>query len=255
MKIGRFSTITLVLVSLFSLGVLVLLFFAPRPYLFGVGSLADLFGFLALALIVVTGVLMLFKRPLTTWMGSPERLWRLHIVIAGAGGLFLGLHVVLFLAFPLSLPVLLGYGATGAALFVWVTGGIYFQGVRNSMFYHGLLSIGAIFLMTVHTFGAGRNIPVELSGFSLALIAIVVLAGVTWQLVKAWKSDGIARVRVARVSMRSRIGTPSPKCASSPTASRPSSLSSTRGARSCSSRAFLPKPSPPQLSSTRGLSS
>jgi hypothetical protein len=194
MKIGRFSTVTLVLVSLFSLGVLVLFQLAPRPYLFfGIGSLADLFGFLALALIAATGVMMLFKKGLTAWMGSPERLWRLHVVIAGAGGFFLGLHVVLFLAFPISLPVLLGYAATGAALFVWVTGGIYFQGARNSMFYHVLLSIGAIFLMVLHTFGAGRNIPMELSGVSLALIAVVVLAGVTWSLVKAWRADGIAR--------------------------------------------------------------
>jgi len=191
MKIGRFSTIGLVLISLFWLGVLLLLRLAPRPYfLFGVGSLADLFGFLALALIAATGVLMLFKGRLAAWMGSPERLWRLHVLVAGAGGVFLGLHVVLFLAFPLSLPVLLGYAATGAALFVWITGGIYFQGVRNSMFFHGLLSIGAIFLMVVHTFGAGRNIPVELSGLGLALTAVAVLAGVSWKLVKVWRSDG-----------------------------------------------------------------
>ncbi|HVC27131.1 MAG TPA: hypothetical protein VND40_03130 [Nitrososphaerales archaeon] len=192
MKIGRFSTTTPVLVSLFSLCVLLLLSFAPRRYLFGVGSLADLFGFLALALIAATGVLMLFKKSLTAWMGSPERLWRLHVVVAGAGGFFLGLHVVLFLAFPLSLPVLLGYAATGAALFVWITGGIYFQGARNSLFSHGLLSVGAIFLMIVHTFGAGRNIPMEFSGLSLALIAVLVLAGVTWQVVKAWKVGGIS---------------------------------------------------------------
>jgi hypothetical protein len=193
MKIGRFSTVTLVLVSAFSLGVLLLLMLRSLPGLFVIGSLADLFGFLALALISATGVLMLFKKRLTAWMGSPERLWRLHVLIAGAGGFFLGLHVVLFLAFPLSLPVLFGYAATGAALFVWITGGIYFQGARNSMFYHGLLSIGAIFLMVVHTFGAGRNIPIELSGLSLALIAVAVLAGVTWQLVKAWRAEGIAR--------------------------------------------------------------
>jgi predicted ferric reductase len=194
MKIGRFSTITLVVVSLSSLGVLLLLFFAPRGYLFGVRSLADLFGFLALALIAATGVLMLFKRSLNAWMGSPERLWRLHVVVAGAGGFFLGLHVVLFLAFPLSLPVLLGYAATGAALFVWITGGIYFQGVRNSMFLHGLLSIGAIFLILVHTFGAGRNIPAELSGVSLALTAVALLAGVSLKLATAWKADGSSHV-------------------------------------------------------------
>jgi hypothetical protein len=193
MKIGRFSTVTLVLLSAFSLAVLLLLMLGSPPRLFGISSLADLFGFLALALIAATGVLMLFKKRLTAWMGNPERLWRLHVVIAGAGGFFLGLHVVLFLAFPLSLPVLLGYAATGAALFVWVTGGIYFQGVRSSMFYHGLLSIGAIFLMIVHTFGAGRNLPVELSGLSLALIALALLAGVAWQLLRAWKAEGLAR--------------------------------------------------------------
>jgi len=189
MKIGRFSTITLVLVCLLSLGALLIPFW-PRRYFFGIGSLGDLFGFLAVVLIGATGVLMLFKKRLSGWMGSPERLWRLHVIIAGAGGVFLGLHVVIFLAFPLSLPVLLGYAATGAALFVWITGGIYFQGVRNSMFAHGLLSIGAIFLIIVHTIGAGRNIPVELSGISLALTAAALLAGVTWRLVKAWRADG-----------------------------------------------------------------
>lgn len=187
MKIGRFSTWALVLIALFSLLLLLLQPFSSRY--FRIGSLADLFGFLALALIAATGVLMLFKGRLATWMGSSERLWRLHIVIAAAGGVFLGLHVVLFLAFPISLPVLLGYAATGAALFVWITGGIYFQGVRDSMFFHGLLSIGAIFLMVVHTFGAGRNIPIWLSGISLALTAVVVLGGVTWKLVRVWTGD------------------------------------------------------------------
>jgi hypothetical protein len=189
MKIGRFSTVTLVLVCLLSLGALLFPFW-PRRYFFGIGSLGDLCGFLAVALIAATGVLMLFKKRLSGWMGSPERLWRLHVLMAGAGGVFLGLHVVIFLAFPLSLPVLLGYAATGAALFVWITGGIYFQGVRNSMFAHGLLSIGAIFLIIVHTIGAGRNIPAELSGVSLALTAVALLAGVTWRLVKAWRADG-----------------------------------------------------------------
>jgi len=194
MKIGRFSTVTLVLVALFSLGVLLLLSLSRGPYLPGIPSLPDLFGFLALFFVAATGVMMLFKKPLTLWMGNPERLWRLHIAIAGAGGFFLGLHVVLFLAFPLSLPVLLGYAATGAALFVWVTGAVYFQGVRNSMFYHGLLSLGGIFLMVVHTFGAGRNISMEVSGVSLAALALALLVGVTWRLVRVWKGDETVRV-------------------------------------------------------------
>ncbi|HUI01858.1 MAG TPA: hypothetical protein VLX56_09555 [Nitrososphaerales archaeon] len=193
MKVGRFSTSILILLFAFSLAVLAVVRFAREPGLFGLASLADLSGFLALALIVVTGAMMLFKVPLTAWMGTPERLWRLHIVIAGAAGLFMGVHVVLFVAFPLSLPVLLGYGATGAALFVWITGGTYFQGARNSMFYHSLLSIGAVFLMVLHTFGAGRNIPMELSGLTLAIAAVAVLAGVTWRLSSGLKDGASPR--------------------------------------------------------------
>ncbi|MDG6915448.1 MAG: hypothetical protein JRN58_06595 [Nitrososphaerota archaeon] len=173
MKIGRLSTVVLALVFLVSLSGL-LLPFDP----FGMAALADLFGFLALALIAGTGVLMLFKARLARSMGSPERLWRLHILVAGAGGVFLGLHVVLFLAFPISLPVLLGYAATGAALFVWTTGAMYFQAVRNSAFYHGLLSIGAVLLIVLHTVGSGTNIPSGVSGIGLALSAALVLLAV-----------------------------------------------------------------------------
>src|ERR1022692_134045 len=112
MNISRFSTVLLILLAVFSLLVLVLVSVWPSSEFFRIGELADLFGFLALAFIIATGVMMLFKKSLTAAMGSPERLWRLHILIAATGGLFLGLHIVLFLAFPLSLPVLLGYGAT-----------------------------------------------------------------------------------------------------------------------------------------------
>ena len=170
------------------MGVLCCFSWSPRAYFFGLGSLADLFGFLALALIGATGVLMLFKARLTARLGAPERLWRLHVVIAGAGGSSLGSTSSCFLAFPLSLPVLLGYAATGAALFVWITGATYFQGVRSSMFYHGSLSIVAIFLMIVHTFAAGRNIPMELSGVASLLIALAVLAGVDEQARKCRQS-------------------------------------------------------------------
>jgi hypothetical protein len=187
MKVSRFSTVLLILVSLFSLAILFLLPRLPLRF-FGFGYLADVFGFLALALIAATGVLMLFKKRLAAWMGSPEKLWRVHIAIAGAGGIFMGLHVVIFLAFPLSLPIFFGYAATGAALFVWITGGVYFQGIRNSMFYHGVFSIIGIFLMVLHTFGAGQNIPMELSGISLAAVALAVIVGVVWRLAKAWKS-------------------------------------------------------------------
>jgi len=188
MKVGRFSTAALILVCLVTAAAL----FLPRGgrgLMFGVGGVADLSGFLALAFISATGVLMLFKGKLSAWMGSPERLWRLHIAIAAAGGIFLGIHVVLLLDLPVSLPVFFGYIATGAALLVWITGGVYFQGVRSSAFLHGLLSIGAILLMVLHTFGSGKNIPMVVAGFSLALAALLILVGVGFGLSRSWKAE------------------------------------------------------------------
>jgi len=190
MKVGGFANSVLIFLMVFSVLLLLLLRGRGVPFMFGLGlpRLGGDFGFVALALIAATGVLMLFKSYLVKWMGSPDAVWRLHIIIAGAGGVFLGLHVVVSLAYPLTPPIFLGYLGTGGALFVWLTGGVYFQGLRNSMFYHGLLSIGAIFLMVLHTFDAGRNIPMEVSGISLALAAVLVLAGVAVRLASAWKA-------------------------------------------------------------------
>ena len=191
MKIGNFSSALLILVFAVSLGCLTLLWAERRPY-YALGGLADLSGFLALGLIAATGVLMLFKRRLADVLGSSERLWRVHAIVAAAGGVFLGIHAVIFLSIPLTLPVLVGYGSTGAALFVWVTGGVYFQGARNSMFYHGLFSIGAVFLMLVHTFGPWRNVPAMVSGLTLAVVALAFIAGIVWTAKRAW-GDGASR--------------------------------------------------------------
>lgn len=189
MKVGRFSTVALVLVCLVTAGLLLFLPRVGRGLMFGVGGVADLSGFLALGFIAATGVMMLFKGKLSAWMGSPERLWRLHIAIAAAGGVFLGIHVVLLLDFPVSLPVFFGYIATGVALLVWITGGVYFQGVRNSAFFHGLLSMGAVLLMVLHAFDSGRNIPMVVAGLSLAFAALLIVVGVGIGLSRSWKAE------------------------------------------------------------------
>jgi hypothetical protein len=186
MKIGRFAAIALAAVTSISFALLLALSFAPLPYLPGSARLADVFGILALLLIASTASMMVFKSRLSSWVGGTENLWRIHVVVAAAGGLFLGFHVALLIALPLSLTVLFGYAASGSALFVWLTGSIYLQGARNSIFAHGLLSTGAIFLMLVHTVGAGRNIPVWLSGSALTASALVVLAFVSWRVARSW---------------------------------------------------------------------
>jgi hypothetical protein len=148
----------------------------PLTFLYSYAYFANISGYLALILIAATGVLMLFRRPLLRYLKDPELLRNIHVTVAGLGGAFLVVHVVFFLLFPLSLPVLFGYFATYAALAIWITGALLLEGLRNSIFYHGLLSLVGISLMVVHVFSAGRGLPEVVSGVVLVLIASSVLA-------------------------------------------------------------------------------
>ncbi|MDA4136595.1 MAG: hypothetical protein OK449_06335 [Thaumarchaeota archaeon] len=148
----------------------------PLTFLYSYAYFANISGYLALILIAATGVLMLFRRPLLRYLKDPELLRNIHVTVAGLGGAFLVVHVVFFLLFPLSLPVLFGYFATYAALAIWITGALLLEGLRNSIFYHGLLSLVGISLMVVHVFSAGRGFPEVVSGVVLVLIASSVLA-------------------------------------------------------------------------------
>jgi hypothetical protein len=148
----------------------------PLTALYQYGYLADISGYLALVLIAAAGVLMLFRKPLLRYLKDPELLRGIHVAVAGAGGAFLVFHVAFFLLFPLSLPVLFGYFATYAALAIWVTGVFFFEGLKGSLFYHGLLSLIGIALMVIHVFSAGRGLPDVVAGAVLVVMACSVLA-------------------------------------------------------------------------------
>jgi hypothetical protein len=149
---------------------------APLTFLYSYTYFANIAGYLALVLIAATGVIMLFRRPLLRYLKDPDLLRNIHVAVAGLGGAFLVVHVVFFLLFPVNLPVLFGYVATYAALAIWVTGALFLEGMRGSLFYHGLLSLVGISLMVVHVFSAGRGLPDVVSGVVLVLVASSVLA-------------------------------------------------------------------------------
>jgi len=148
----------------------------PLTFLYSYAYFANIAGYLALVLIAATGVIMVFRRTLLRYLKDPDLLRNIHVGVAGLGGSFLVVHVVFFLLFPLSLPVLFGYVATYAALAIWVTGALFLEGLRGSLFYHGLLSLVGISLMVVHVFSAGRGLPDVVSGAILVLVAASVLA-------------------------------------------------------------------------------
>jgi hypothetical protein len=133
--------------------------------------LGDVFGLLALALISATAVLMLLRRRILKRFKNLELLRRVHIAIAGSGGLFLVLHVAYFITYPLNIEIILGYISATLALVVWLTGTAFLERFRDSLYFHGTLSLSAISLMVIHSAAAGLNVPFA--------FAEVVLGGTT----------------------------------------------------------------------------
>lgn len=175
----RLAFVSVLILSALVVGLLIFAYVNPvRGFLFFPGAqFANISGFVALFLIAGTGVLMFFRRPLLRITRDPDSLREVHVIVAGLGGLFLIVHISFLLFFPISLAVLFGYLGSYAAFVVWVTGVIFIEGFRSSLFYHSLLSLVAVALMIVHVFAAGRNLPVFASGIVLVIIAAVVLVG------------------------------------------------------------------------------
>jgi len=133
--------------------------------------LGDIFGLLALALISATAVLMLLRRRILKRFKNLDLIRRIHIAVAGLGGLFLVLHVAYFVTWPLNIEILLGYISATLALVVWLTGTAFLERFRDSLYFHGTLSLSAISLMVIHSSAAGLNVPID--------FAEIVLVGTT----------------------------------------------------------------------------
>ncbi len=134
--------------------------------------LGDVFGLVALALMGATAVLMLLRRRILRRFKNLELIRRAHIAIAALAGLFLVLHVAYFITWPVNLEIFLGYASAAIALVVWVTGTAFLERFRDSLYFHGTLSLSGISLMVIHSASAGLNVPFAL--------AEVILVGATW---------------------------------------------------------------------------
>jgi len=137
--------------------------------------LGDLLGLAAHLLIVVAGVLMLFRKMLVRRIRNLDLLRKIHIGASTGGGVLLVLHAAYFATYPLTAPVILGYVAAAAAVVVWLTGTAFLERFRDSLFFHGSLSLVAISAMSIHAFSAGVNLPVFISEVGIAMVVSIAL--------------------------------------------------------------------------------
>ena len=141
--------------------------------------LGDLLGIAALALIILAGVLMLVRRALVRRIRNLDLLRKVHIAVSTGGGILLVLHAAYFASYPLTPAILVGYIAAVSAVVVWLTGTAFLERFRDSLFFHGSLSLVAISAMSIHALSAGINIPIFVSEVGLALVVSVALIRAT----------------------------------------------------------------------------
>jgi len=137
--------------------------------------LGDIFGAFALAFIGLTAILMLLRKRILKYTKNLDLLRRSHIYVSTLGGLFLVLHVAYFVTYPMTTAVLLGYISATIAGVVWITGTAFLERFKDSLFYHGSLSLAAISMMVIHAASSSTNIPLLLVYVVLGLTTLFVL--------------------------------------------------------------------------------
>lgn len=147
------------------------------PLIFG-----DVMGFLALAFIGATALLMFVRAKLLKAVGNLSVYRLVHIVIAALAGAFIVIHAAIFISYPFNVGILLGYASFALAAVVWVTGAAFLEKVRDSLFFHGPLSLGLGGLILIHAATEGLTLPTTWAELALAAVAAIAFANAVYHM-------------------------------------------------------------------------
>ncbi len=148
-------------------------------------SVGDATGFLALILIGVSSLFMLVRSKLLKVTKNLAAIRVTHIAISVLAGVFLLVHIALLFTPPVSVSIDIGYVAVVAAMVVWLSGTAFLERLRDSLFFHGVLSSVLIGLIMVHAATSNVNIPFIFSQVILGTTVLVMVANATYHLARA----------------------------------------------------------------------
>ncbi len=137
-------------------------------------AFGDISGFLALALVAATALLMFLRARFLKAFGGLESYRLLHIAMATGAGVFLVLHALTFIGYPASLGIFMGYASFGMAAVVWATGTAFLERVRDSLFFHGPMALCLGALVVVHA--SAESATLDPFWSESALVVVVSLA-------------------------------------------------------------------------------
>ena len=148
----------------------------------------DIYGFAALLLIALAAALLLLRSKVLKLTRDIALIRGIHLAISSLAGLFLALHISTLFLPPVSTGILLGYAAIFASLAVWLTGTAFLQKVKDSLFFHGVLSSVLIPLSVMHAASASTDIPGLWVEILVAGTAVVVFANAALHIARALSS-------------------------------------------------------------------
>lgn len=151
-------------------------------------SPGDLYGFAALFLIALAASLMLLRSKILKVTRNIVLLRGLHLVLSTLAGLFLALHISTLFVPPISIGIILGYVAVAASVIAWLTGTAFLQKMKDSLFFHGVLSSILIPLSLMHAATASTNIPAFLIQLLLGGTVGVIFANAALHIKRALSS-------------------------------------------------------------------
>lgn len=147
-------------------------------------TIGDGLGFAALALVVATALFMLFRPILFRFTKNLGLIRTVHLAIAAIAGLLLVLHASYFITYPQTNGIILGYLSFIVALMVWLTGSAFLEKQKDSLFFHGTLTVLVVVLVLMHAASSTSNIPLLWSVTMLGAAIIVVLSNAAYHLRK-----------------------------------------------------------------------
>jgi hypothetical protein len=137
-------------------------------------TIGDIFGFLAVIFTGLSAFLMVARSKILKITRNLQGIRLFHIAISFLAGLFMLLHISFYLNYPMNTGIILGYATVGTAIIVWLTGSAFLEKVKDSLLFHGSLSIVLISLALIHAASSAANFP-DFFSEAMVLAAVGVL--------------------------------------------------------------------------------
>ena len=153
------------------------------PFPVFANPLADVSGIAALALIGSSSALMVYRRRLLVGGTKLSTVRWLHLVLSAGAASALAVHVSLLVGFPPTTGVILGYVAFAVGLVVWLTGSAFVERMRDSLVFHGQLTIVLLALILAHASTTSIALA-QFAPFTLASVVLVAVLNGAYQLSK-----------------------------------------------------------------------